>query len=500
MHLSTLLLAAALLGVAGCSDPSAPSAGAERDGQVRYGALAFTPCSLSATGVSSVEAQCTTLRVPENHADPGGRAIDLAVAWVPARGMAEPDPIVMIAGGPGQSALESYPMVDNAFSDALRNRDVILLDARGTGGSHPLKCADAEGNSAFTDDAPTADAARAFAERCRDTLAKTSDLRFYGTADHVRDLETLRAALRAPQFNLVGVSYGTRVAQQFARAYPERTRTVLLDSVVPNTLVLGQDHARNLEAALTAQFARCRADKACLGALGDPARHLDAVRATLQAGGIAPVRFRDPTGGQWRDASPAYGDLVGLLRMYSYQPQVAATLPLLLNEAAQGRYESLLAQSRMLTGNVSDSIMHGMQLSVMCTEDAVDMRVDAADARTVLGNELVGYAKEQCAVWPKGVRSAGFREPLSGPLPVLAISGEFDPVTPPRYGDQVVASLPNGRHLMLPGQGHSVLGAGCMPKLFAQFVERADARALDADCLKRLTPMAPFAGYYGWEP
>lgn len=502
MHLPTSLLVTALLGLAGCAEPQPASVqGTDRAGQLRYGTLSFTPCSLTATGVPSVEAQCATLRVPENHAAERGRHIDLAVAWVPARGMSEPDPIVMIAGGPGQSALESYPMVDGAFSDALRNRDVILLDARGTGGSHPLKCADAEGNSAFTDDsAPTAEAARAFAERCRDTLAKTSDLRFYGTADHVRDLETLRAALQVPQFNLVGVSYGTRVAQQFARAYPDRTRTLLLDSVVPNTLVLGQDHARNLETALAAQFARCRADKACLAGLGDPARHLDSVRATLQAGGIAPVRFRDPTGGQWELASPAYGDLVGLLRMYSYQPQVAATLPLLLNEAAQGRYESLLAQSRMLTGNVSDSIMHGMQLSVMCTEDAADMRVDDADARTVLGNELVGYAKEQCAVWPKGVRTDKFRAPLSGPLPVLAISGEFDPVTPPRYGDEVVASLPNGRHLVLPGQGHSVLGAGCMPKLFAQFVERADARALDATCLERLTPMAPFAGYYGWEP
>ena len=102
--------------------------------------------------------------------------------------------------------------------------------------------------------------------------------------------------------------------------------------------------------------------------------------------------------------------------------------------------------------------------------------------------------------WPRGERPAGFREPLTGDVPVLAITGELDPVTPPRYGEAVVEHLPNGRHLVLAGQGHSVLGAGCMPELFAQFLETADADALDADCLSRLRATPPFAGHYGWEP
>lgn len=103
-------------------------------------------------------------------------------------------------------------------------------------------------------------------------------------------------------------------------------------------------------------------------------------------------------------------------------------------------------------------------------------------------------------MWPKGKRDPDFRKPLRGDLPVLAISGEFDPVTPPRYGDEVVKTLPNGRHLILPGQGHSVLTTGCMPELFAQFLETADAKGLDVECLKRLKAAPPFAGNYGWEP
>src|SRR5262249_45557060 len=162
-----------------------------------------------------------------NHDEPQGRKINLAVALVMADGQAEPDPIVMIAGGPGQSALESYPIEDRAFSDARRSRNVLLVDARGTGGPHPLKCADEQGNSAISEeDGDSPGAARTFAERCRDKLSKTTDLRFYATTDAIRDLDFVRDKLGVEQLNLLGVSYGTRVAQQYAKRYPQHTRTV----------------------------------------------------------------------------------------------------------------------------------------------------------------------------------------------------------------------------------------------------------------------------------
>ncbi|MBJ7575526.1 alpha/beta hydrolase [Luteimonas sp. MC1828] len=494
------LLAAAL--AAGCAAQTGEGVeGPLADGRMRHGTLAFEPCSLSAVGASAVEAQCTRFEVPEDHDAPDGRRIELAVAWIPAKGQAEPDPVFMIAGGPGQSALESYPSVAPAFSDVRRNRHVLLVDARGTGGSHPLRCSDGEGDNAFGPaDDMSPDAMRAFAAQCRDTLAKDSDLRRYGTMDHVRDLDLVRAAFGAPQANLVGVSYGTRVAQQYAKAFPAQVRTVVIDGVVPNTLALGQEHARNLEDALAAQFARCRADKACLANLGDPTAQLAAVRTALQAGNLAEVRFRDPVNGAWHTQAPQFGDLAALLRMFSYQPATASTLPLLLHEAANGRYEPLMAQSRLLASSLGDMIAHGMQLSVMCTEDASDLKSDPRDSTSVLGNDMVELMQAQCEAWPVAPRAAGFRAPLDGDVPVLAISGEYDPVTPPRYGEEVVKHLANGRHLVAPGQGHAVLGVGCMPKLFAQFIERADAAGIDATCLERLAAEPPFAGNYGWEP
>lgn len=489
------------LGLVSCGAPTeSPGPQAAPNGELRYGEVTFSSCALSAPRGPAVEAWCSTLQVPENHAMPEGRKIELAVALVTADGQAQPDPIVMIAGGPGQSALESYPLAHRAFEDARRSRNVLLMDARGTGKSHPLKCEDQEGRSAvMAQEEESAQAARAFAERCRDALSKNSDLRYYTTTDHIRDLDWVRAKLGIDQLNLMGVSYGTRVAQQYAKRYPQHTRTVTLDSVVPNSLVLGQEHARNLESALMRQFERCTADAACARNLGDPALKLAQVRQRLAAGDLPAVRYRDPLSGEWRNDVPRYSHLAVLLRLYSYQPEVASMLPLLVHEASEGHYEGLLAQARSIYSSVSEGIMHGMQLSVICTEDT-ELAENPNDADTVMGVELVNFARAQCDVWPKGERPADFREPLSGDLPVLALSGELDPVTPPHYGEEAIEGLANARHLVLPGQGHNVIGTGCVPKLFAQFVESADAKSLDDACLERLSATPPFAGHYGWEP
>jgi pimeloyl-ACP methyl ester carboxylesterase len=172
-----------------------------------------------------------------------------------------------------------------------------------------------------------------------------------------------------------------------------------------------------------------------------------------------------------------------------------------------------MAQSQLLVSQVSDQIMHGMQLSVMCSEDAPGLAADPADKDTVLGTEFVDFSLAQCAVWPKGDVPADFHAPVKSEVPVLLLSGEFDPVTPPRYGDAVLhgwdnasagpsepLALAKGRHLVLRGQGHNVIGVGCAPKLVARFIDTADAQALDAECLDRLAYAAPFAGFYGWEP
>lgn len=465
----------------------------------KLGSLSFEPCALS-QGNESVSAFCSTLQVPEDHSKPDGRKITLAISWLPAKNDAEPDPVYMLAGGPGQAAREGFPSVASAFAEVRKNRNIILLDQRGTGDSNPLKCEDSKGNSAVVEGEDySVEAAKDFAAKCAAGYANKVDVSQFSTADAIIDLDLSRKAIGAEKINLVGISYGTRVAQQYAKKFPNSTRTVTIDGIAPMDMVLGQDHAKNLESSLDLQFARCSLDKACKEKMGNPRAQLNQLLGTLSKGPI-PVHYRDALTGEWKDGEFTTGHIAMLTRMLAYAPQAAALLPLQFSEANKGNVESLMALSEMVGRDISGMIMHGMQLSVMCSEDVDELVVDSADQSLLLGTGLVELMKAQCAVWPHKKRPDDFRKPLTGNVPVLILSGEFDPVTPPRYGDAVAKHLPNSKHIIAKGTGHNVLPIGCMPKLLATFLDTADAKKLDIACIEKLTYAPMFTGFYGSEP
>jgi pimeloyl-ACP methyl ester carboxylesterase len=289
------------------------------------------------------------------------------------------------------------------------------------------------------------------------------------------------------------------VAQQYAMRHPHSTRTLVLDSVAPNTLIVGNEFAHNLEQALDLQFGECGKVPACAQALGNPRSRLDALMTTLRASPPL-VRYRDPSTGALHEARLRPEDVAGLMRMYAYAPLASSLLPLQLKEASEGRYDGLMALARMLGSTLAGQMAMGMQLSVICSEDAYGLKANADDAATLMGNQFADDFAAQCAAWPHGTMPADFHAPLRSNVPALLMSGEFDPVTPPRYGAAVASTLPNARHLIVRGQGHNVIGAGCMPKLFAQFIDKADAKSLDATCLGTLPYAPPFTSFNGWEP
>ncbi|HSQ70605.1 MAG TPA: alpha/beta fold hydrolase, partial [Steroidobacteraceae bacterium] len=342
---------------------TAPGAEAAR----RLGSLGFEPCTLAAVGLpTTVAAQCASLEVPENRADPGGRRISLAVAWVPGRARrTRPDPVFMLAGGPGQAAREAFPAVQGAFREVLRERDVILVDQRGTGGSNPLACRDEQGASSITENIAEQDldAARRFASHCLAEL--DADPRYYTTTEAARDLDDVRRAIGAAQINLVGISYGTRVAQEYLRRFPDQARTLVLDGVVPPSLPLGSEHARNLDEALKLQFRRCEADPDCARHFGSPWASLQQLIGELERDPKS-VTFNDPLSFELRDGELTPGMVAGVVRLYSYSPQLAALLPMALADALAGRPQALMAQARMIEDLLGEQIMHGMQLSVGC--------------------------------------------------------------------------------------------------------------------------------------
>jgi pimeloyl-ACP methyl ester carboxylesterase len=478
----------------GGRDDAALAVSAVAPDLLHMGSLTLEPCEIGRRGMgaATLRAYCTGLEVPENHAAPAGRHIRLRVAVVRAEAaQAQPDLVTFLDGGPGGAATEDYPSIAGAFEPLRKQRAVLLVDQRGTGGSNMLECADEDG----------AALARAIEvlRGCVSKLAPRAAPQYYATSDAVADLEAVRRALGSPKLDLVGVSYGTRMAQQYARRYPGAVRAIVLDSAVPDTLVLGSEHARNLEATLQELFARCRADRACSTRYGDPYQTLQRLQARLRAH-PQQLTLRDPYTFNLQQKSIDAAALAQLVRLYAYSPYTAALLPYVLAEADAGHYEPLLGQAQVVIGDVSDSLTGGMALSVTCAEDADRLHANPADAGTVLGNGLTEWLLAACAVWPHASHPADFNEPLRTSLPVLVLAGEHDPVTPPRYAQEIVRTLPHARLLQVKGQGHGLLTVGCMPRLLDEFLRQPGATQLDAHCLEVLAQTPFFVDANGSNP
>lgn len=462
--------------------------------------LALEDCRIrAAEGFPGIKARCGTFERPENPADPDSPTLELYVAVVPALTLEpEPDPLVPVAGGPGQSTVEFYAGVANAFEYVRRTRDIVLLDQRGTGKSAPLRC---EVDESLIEGRYSREQTIEETESCLESLPH--DPRYFTTSVAVQDLEALRVALGYSQFNVYGISYGTRVAQHFLRRYPASTRSVIIDGVAAPQIALGPAIAIESQNSLDAVFERCIEDEACNERFPDLGPRFNALRASLAAEPVT-VRMPDPLTG--RPDEVRFGDveMSGALRLLLYHPSSIALIPLLVNEAIEGNYQPLAAQFRLVASSMSETINIGMHNSVMCTEDAPyfaaeNITADQLEA-TYMGPLQLDALEAMCSVWPAGVLDDHFKEPVASDTPVLLLSGEADPITPPAYADLAAVDLGNALHLTGKRQGHGMAPRGCMPGIIGEFVETASIEALDTDCLERLHAMPFFLDFSGPSP
>jgi pimeloyl-ACP methyl ester carboxylesterase len=209
---------------------------------------------------------------------------------------------------------------------------------------------------------------------------------------------------------------------------------------------------------------------------------------------------RDPASYQPLQLEFGAQDLAAVVRIDAYSPVTAALLPLTLSQADHGNFEPLVSQSKWIADDLGSQITGGMELSVVCAEDADLLAPRPEDAATLLGNEQIAKIQSACALWPRGERPADFHQPLASALPVLILAGQYDPVTPPAYGSAVLRTLSNARLLLAPGQGHVVIGAGCMPRLVDQFIEQLMPGSLDDRCLLQLGDTPAFIDFNGPSP
>jgi pimeloyl-ACP methyl ester carboxylesterase len=440
--------------------------------------------------LASIPARCGVLKVPEDRTQPGGAAIDLSVAVVPALNRrAAAAPLFVLAGGPGQGATAMYASYAAAFARVNRNHDIVLIDQRGTGKSAPLTCDYPDDWLALSDALPVLrEATLACLHRYGDRV------RFYTSSAAVADLEAVRDALGLPVIDLYGVSYGTRMAQLYMRRYPEAVQAVILDGVTFPEQAIGPATPLDAERALDLVVSRCEHSRDCAAAFPLLGQELEGLRRMFGPQ-KSMITLDDPNSALPLKIEFNRGMLNAALRFLSYSANQASLLPTLIHRAAQGALAPLAAQTVMTARQIGDQIASGMQMSVICSEDVPFFAAAGIDraalARTYQGVDQLDAFVEICKLWPRGPVDADLHSPLHSEIPTLLLSGEADPVTPPGNAERAARGLTRHRHLILSGEGHGQVATACVPKLMAQFLDTADPATLDATCLEQHSP-APF--------
>ena len=440
-----------------------------------YAMLASTPAFTPAPCPAPIadKARCGTVEVLEDRARPEGRRIRLNVVVLPSLrpelGLA---PMYDIDGGPG------LPVSKNAFfylgdGAAYRDREIVMVDQRGTGASHPLRCPELE--TASLKEAYPADAVR----RCRAALEATADLTRYGTEDAVADLEDVRRALGHDRIDLFGLSYGTTVALRYIAAHPQRVRAAVLWGAAPATARPPSGHAVNAEATLRQLFADCAADPACAAAYPALETALDGALAALP-----------------RQGEPSREVFAEKLRSLMYTPMGQRRLPAIVHAAARGD----LAPFRDATGAgpMTGLAAEGMYLSVTCAESLAGhdpAAAVAASRQTRFGDYRLRRQTEACRDWPAAPVDPGFYAPVRAETPVLLVSGGRDPATPAKWAAEIARDLPNARQVVVEHGGHlfdGLANVDCIDRVILAFYAAGSAKGLDTACVATMTP-PPFA-------
>jgi pimeloyl-ACP methyl ester carboxylesterase len=406
--------------------------------------------------------------------------------------------VVFRAGGPGQSATRLAGQIHTFFGRLQRTRDIVLVDQRGTGKSNPLDCrSDAASLRELTE---STDAALLRLRTCLEGY--DADVRLYTTDIAMDDLDEVRAYLGYDRLNLYGGSYGTRAALVYLRQHGSHVRSLVLDGVAPTDMRLPLFTARDAQRALDRVLADCDADPSCRVAFPDLATRIRALLASLQDR-PRQVRLVHPRTGVPEEVSVDARLVASLLFSALYSPLTSSIVPAVIDAAERNDFQILFALA-LAGDDASGNMSLGMQLSVLCTEDASRVSADdvsRATAGTVFGAHLAVGQLDACAMWPTRTLDAAYYQPVVSDVPALVLSGDVDPVTPPDWGEAVMRHLSRATHIVLPDTGHGVVTTPCGNRLVTDFIEHGSIDGINADCVPSvrrppffLTPAGPDPG------
>jgi pimeloyl-ACP methyl ester carboxylesterase/membrane protease YdiL (CAAX protease family) len=466
--------------------------------QAPAASIPLQDCRLSSAGFPvEYPAQCGKLDVFENPQAQTGRKISLHIAVIPASSQNKAaDPLFLLAGGPGQAASEAFVPMLSALDRVHFKRDLVLVDQRGTGQSHALRCPATKQGDAAINENGTPDQQLAELDRCLKSL--DADPQYYTTDIAMQDLDQVRKALGYEKVNLLGVSYGTRTALMYLRLFPEQVRTVILDSVVPVGWNLGDTGAADAQHAFDLMVKRCQAEASCQAAFPNTSQEFSTLLDSLEKKPVE-VTLSNPTTGQPATLSMTRTVAALTVRLMLYSSEFTSLLPLIIHQAAEGDLKPLAAQNMVVAKSFSDAMSDGMYLSVICSEDVPFYGDRTAAPKTDFDFSLEDV-KTQCQHWPHQDQNVSLRQPFQSSVPVLLMSGEADPVTPPANAEEAAKMLPNSQQVVVPGMGHNVLYRGCLPKVIENFLEMGKTEGLALACAATIQPDAFFLNYSGPKP
>ena len=443
------------------------------------------------------ELRCGTFKVPENRARPAGRVLSLEVVIAPARKRPTKEPIFFLSGGPGEAATYDAP---NFARDWLSEQhDVVTMNMRGTGPATKLDCP-----QGGTDAAPQEYMEPLFHEgtaygACAKALSKKADLTQYTTTAAMDDLDSLRKALGYGMIDLLAGSYGTRAAMVYLRHYSRNVRTAILSGVSPFSDRSPLYHAAAAKRAFEILVRQCAADAGCHRAYPDPKADLDAILARLRTS-PARVTVKHPKTGKALTViltASAFGDG---LRVMLYDEKMGRRVPLLLKQARKGDFVPFAEVAMDHGRGMKQDLAMGLLLSVECSEDTNRIRpqeVSKETANSFIGDYRVRGQMAACRVWPTAPLPQDYATPYMSDVPVLLISGNLDPVTPPHWGAEAASYFPNSVHVVAPGA--HVSDSVCLDTIMKRFLATASVKGLDTSCITtaKLPPFALPAGNAG---
>lgn len=433
-----------------------------------------------------MRAVCGYVKVPEDHENPGKQTIKIPVAYFPAIGKVTQNPVIYLSGGPGGAGISVHGA--QLLKPFLQNSDVILFDQRGTGESEPdITCYLWDIDESETESEKIMSA-------CRDELlGQNIHIEHYNSVQNAKDIAVVAQALEIEKLNLLGISYGTRLALEAMRQIPDYIDKVLIDSVYPQHILAEEEGPINFLRSLDLLFADCEEGR-CGSAYTDLENTFYSLIESLNK---KPKSITLTINHSFYGYKLTGDYLATLVFNLLYSPSEIEILPMLINQIDRGDYELLETIASALESYYSDSFSAEMHFAVQCQEEipfnSVDKLIASVEGNSFFDEDIAMFQEREKVC--KGLFNSqvidGIKEPVSSNIDTLLFSGAYDPITPPKWANSALEYLENGKHYSFINMSHGAVAySSCALDIAQSFFAGDGIDNLDDSCMDDIVSLS----------